>query len=319
MDGGTVLRGRPVRVVLLATLFLVGGAFCLAAAARPLSPAAPGTLNAALGVTGLLLGALLWAAASRVSAVAVHAALVVLAAATGLLAWRSATAVGVVGLGPMVIALGSYAAHFTPLPAARAHVLTALTLSTAGAVAAAPDGIAVPWLIAGVAALALTESQAQLSGRLRSIASTDPLTGLANRRAWQAEAARTLARAHRTGAPLTVAVLDLDGFKAINDRDGHDAGDALLRRLAHAWSGRLRASDLLGRHGGDEFVLCLPDTDRTGAAEILDRLREGAVASWSVGTAAREDGDTLTALLRRADAALYLAKRARRTPEPDAV
>ncbi|MGY1750850.1 diguanylate cyclase [Modestobacter sp. SYSU DS0511] len=317
MDGGTVLRGRPVRVVLLAALFLVGGAFCLAAAARPLSPGAPTTLNAVLGVTGVLLGSVLWIAAARVGVVVVHAALVVLAAATGLLAWRSATAVGIVGLGPMVIALGSYAAHFTSLRAARAHVLTALTLVTAGAVAAAPVGFAVPWLIAVVTALALTESQAQLSGRLRAIASTDPLTGLANRRAWQAEAARTLARAHRTGSPLTLAVLDLDGFKEINDRDGHDAGDALLRRLAHAWSGRLRTSDLLGRYGGDEFVLCLPDTDPAGAAEILQRLRACAVAEWSAGTATREDGDSLPALLNRADAALYLEKRARRAPEPD--
>ncbi|MQA32632.1 GGDEF domain-containing protein [Modestobacter roseus] len=317
MDGGTVLRGRPVRVVLLAALFLVGGAFCLAAAVRPLSPAAPTTLNAALGVTGVLLGSALWAAASRVTAVVVHAALVFLTAATALLAWQSATAVGVVGLGPMVIALGSYAAHFTSLRATRAHVSTTVALVTTGAVAATPGGFAVPWLIAMVTAVALTESQAQLSGRLRAIAATDPLTGLANRRAWQAETARTLARAHRTGAPLTLAVLDLDGFKEVNDRDGHDAGDALLRRLARTWSGRLRTSDLLGRYGGDEFVLCLPDTDLLGAAEILARLRHDAATTWSVGTAVREDGDSLTALLNRADADLYLRKRARRAPEPD--
>ncbi|OMQ15304.1 hypothetical protein A7K94_0210475, partial [Modestobacter sp. VKM Ac-2676] len=136
MDGGTVVRGRPVRIVLLATLFLVGGAFCLAAAVQPVSPAAPVALNVVLGATGLLIGAALWFAASRVGVVVVHAALVLLAVATGLLAWRSATAVGIVGLGPMVIALGSYAAHFSSLRAARAQVVTALAVVTTGAVAA---------------------------------------------------------------------------------------------------------------------------------------------------------------------------------------
>jgi PleD family two-component response regulator len=70
---------------------------------------------------------------------------------------------------------------------------------------------------------------------------------------------------------------------------------------------------VLGRHGGDEFVLCLPATDELGAVEVLDRLREGAPARWSVGTATAGDGDTLDTLLARADAALYLDKHRRRT------
>jgi diguanylate cyclase (GGDEF)-like protein len=164
------------------------------------------------------------------------------------------------------------------------------------------------------AVLVLTESHARLNGRLRSEASTDPLTGVANRRAWEAETARSLARAARTGDPLTVAILDLDDFKGFNDRDGHLAGDQLLRRVATQWRARLRSSDLLGRHGGDEFVLCLPGTDRPAAEEVLQRLDGDLPIGWSVGTATARSGDSLTTLLQRADEELYQGKRLRRRP-----
>jgi GGDEF domain-containing protein len=92
----------------------------------------------------------------------------------------------------------------------------------------------------------------------------------------------------------------------------------LLRQVADHWQARLRRSDLLGRHGGDEFVLCLPGTDAPGAQEVLDRLA-GAPISWSVGTATARAGDTIATLLQRADAELYAGKRRRqRAADPDA-
>ena len=135
---------------------------------------------------------------------------------------------------------------------------------------------------------------------------------MANRRAWETETSRHLARALRTGEPLSIAILDLDDFKQVNDRDGHGAGDALLRDLASGWTTRLRQADLLGRYGGDEFVLCLPATDADGAVELLAQLEETHRFRWSVGLATVQQGDTLAAVLARADADLYLHKRAGR-------
>lgn len=307
------MGGRlPARVALLALLCGTGGGFCLVGALWPTSPDAPVVLAATLGVVGLGMTAALVVAGDRVPPRVDHGVLALLSLLVALLAARSATAAGVVGLGPVLISIGLYAAHFLSLPAARAHALLAVTAASAGALAAAPGHFLVPWLIAVVTTVVLTEAHGRLNGRLRTQASTDPLTGVANRRAWEVEAGRSLARSARTGEPLTVAILDLDDFKEVNDRDGHVAGDRLLRQVATHWRGRLRASDLLGRHGGDEFVLCLPGTDGAAAREVLQRLEGGLPIGWSVGTATARDGESLAALLLRADAELYAGKRSRR-------
>jgi diguanylate cyclase (GGDEF)-like protein len=315
MDGGMTDRGRPAEVRLLALVHALAGIFCFAGAAWPMSPDTPVGLAWVLGGTGLGTATLVWAVGAR-SRVVLHAALALLTVLVALLAARSATAVGIVGLGPVLICLGLYAAHFFSLGAARAHMGAAAVLVSLGVVLAEPAGFALPWTIAVVAACVLTEAEGRLTARLRQAATTDPLTGLANRRAWTAEATRSLAGARRAGEPITVAVLDLDGFKEVNDRLGHSGGDALLRALTAQWSARLRTSDLLGRYGGDEFVLCLPGTDATGAQEVLDRLAEDAPASWSVGTATAAEGDSLATLLQRADTALYRDKRRRRSAGP---
>jgi diguanylate cyclase (GGDEF)-like protein len=165
-----------------------------------------------------------------------------------------------------------------------------------------------------VTAASLTEIQGRLAEQLRRAATTDPLTGLANRRAWEAEAGRVLSHSLRTGEPVTIAVLDLDHFKDVNDRAGHEAGDALLRDLTARWSAELRGADLLGRYGGDEFVLCLPGTDMHGAREILGRLAACHAFHWTAGTASAGRGDTLSTLISRADADLYAHKRSGRRP-----
>ena len=119
------------------------------------------------------------------------------------------------------------------------------------------------WLLAQVGALY------REVGRL---ARTDALTRMANRRAWDDELPRELARAARSGEPLCVALLDLDHFKAYNDQHGHQAGDRLLKAAAAAWQGRLRKSDPLARYGGEEFALLLPDCGLASGMEIAERL-----------------------------------------------
>jgi diguanylate cyclase (GGDEF)-like protein len=166
------------------------------------------------------------------------------------------------------------------------------------------------------------ESIRHQTSRLRLLAGTDPLTGTANRRAWDEELASAIVRAGRDGWALSVALLDLDDFKGYNDHHGHQAGDRLLKEVAAAWQGTLRVSDTLARIGGDEFGLLLPGCDNAMAATIAERLRSSVpTATCSVGVATWDREETAEGFLARADRALYEAKEAGRgrvvvLPEP---
>ena len=305
--------GHRTATALLAALYAVGGALCWTSALLPMDRGTPVPLLWTLGLIGLGTAAGLWWAGRHVRPWMLHAGLALVSLLVALLAWRSATAVGVVGLGPALIAVGLYAAHFLPLHAARLHTGFALLAASAGAWAAAPSGFLSPWLTLVGTVVVLVEVQARLAGQLRTAAGTDPLTGVANRRAWEEQASRHLARADRSGEPLSFALLDLDDFKVVNDRDGHGAGDDLLRALTAGWSRRLRHADLLGRYGGDEFVLCLPATDEAAATELLAQLATTHPFTWTGGVATARRGDTLATVLARADEQLYRRKRSGRT------
>lgn len=173
-------------------------------------------------------------------------------------------------------------------------------------------GVRTTSLLAIEAAQAI--EHAHMMGALESEALTDVLTGLPNRRAWEDELPRQMARAARDGTPLCIAVIDLDNFKAFNDSHGHLAGDRLLAETATRWRGRLRLGDFLARYGGEEFVLALPDCDLTVAERLWARLR---LATWegqtcSAGLACWDGVESGESLLRRADSALYAAKEAGR-------
>lgn len=161
---------------------------------------------------------------------------------------------------------------------------------------------------------------AYLTIELARQARTDPLTGAMNRLALTESIARELARARRSGHPLSLLMFDLDLFKQLNDRLGHQPGDAALRAVAAATQHELRGSDLLARYGGEEFVVVLPDTDREHAVETAERLRQqveslgidrgdGSVLTASYGVCSfPADGTDLDSLIGRADAMLYAAK-----------
>jgi diguanylate cyclase (GGDEF)-like protein len=167
-------------------------------------------------------------------------------------------------------------------------------------------------LLAAEAAVAI--ERADLLARLEAIARTDDLTGLPNRRAWDELLPTELARADRYDAPLCVAMLDLDRFKAYNDEHGHQTGDQLLKTAASAWRMTLRATDMLARYGGEEFAAVLPRCDLENGMLLLARLRRATPEQQTVSAGlAMWDGDEEPdALVARADAALYEAKNAGR-------
>jgi two-component system cell cycle response regulator len=164
----------------------------------------------------------------------------------------------------------------------------------------------------------LREELVAQGARLESLLREDALTGLSNRRAVLTQLAGMVSAARRHGHPLSIAILDLDHFKRINDSYGHKVGDDVLVAAAHAMGTHLRAEDQLGRLGGEEFLVLLPDTDTEAAGHVAEKLRaEVATAPTSVPVTvsigvATWDGEAPEDLLHRADEALYAAKEAGR-------
>lgn len=169
----------------------------------------------------------------------------------------------------------------------------------------------------------LTQQREQLNAALAhnaELASRDMLTGLHNRRHGEQQLRLALQRQRRTGAPLALAMIDLDHFKSINDRHGHAVGDAVLQAFARAAEPVLRGTDLLVRWGGEEFMLLLEGADARAAAVALQRLRDAVQACsvpaaglrvafrFSAGLAQAQPGEGAETLLQRADRALYAAK-----------
>ena len=113
---------------------------------------------------------------------------------------------------------------------------------------------------------------------------------------------------------MSLVIIDLDGFKAVNDWRGHAAGDQLLVDLAGMWTARLRRCDVIGRHGGDEFVLLLPATNHEQATVAVSRLKDDSPIAWSAGVAEWGPAESFEAWLARADSNLYLAKPDRTLP-----
>ncbi len=149
-----------------------------------------------------------------------------------------------------------------------------------------------------------------LVARMEAMARTDELTGLANRRALDEEIRREVARARRMGHQVTLAMLDLDRLKDYNCRHGHLAGDMLLREAAIAWRIEIRQSDFIGRYGGEEFIVILPDCSSASASDVIERLRavtpdgqtvSGGIATWN-------GSESAESLLARVDRALHAAK-----------
>ncbi len=165
---------------------------------------------------------------------------------------------------------------------------------------------------------ARTQALQQAIAELDALARSDALTGLPNRRAADERLGHELRRSARSRAPLSVLLLDIDHFKQINDRFGHEHGDFALQSIALLLAAKIRATDLAARFGGEEFIVMLPETDASQAKHVAEKLRcaiselelpESGCPTVSIGVATTHGSDNAASLLRAADVALYSAKR----------
>lgn len=165
-----------------------------------------------------------------------------------------------------------------------------------------------------------TEQLQEANLRLEAVSRTDDLTGLFNRRGFVSAAGGEVVRHQRSGRPFSIVLADLDRFKAINDSLGHGAGDEVLRHAARVFRSSIRQQDLIGRWGGEELILLLPETAGPGATHLAENIRvalaavtislpdRSLIVTASFGVTEFRDGESLEAAIVRADRALYRAK-----------
>ncbi|MEX8495795.1 GGDEF domain-containing protein [Sphaerotilus sp.] len=205
------------------------------------------------------------------------------------------------------------------------HLVSGWSLHSQGLIIAALVPVPIASLCAGYT-LQLIVALDQAMRRLEALAMTDSLTGVRNRRCFMQAAALEFERATRHARPMAVVLIDVDHFKGINDRHGHQCGDQALIEIAQACQGTLRKTDLLARFGGEEFIVLLPETGQREAVRLAERMRNavaadlrlpdhprpGAVTISLGAVALSRSTPTLDVLIQAADQSLYDAKRAGR-------
>lgn len=170
---------------------------------------------------------------------------------------------------------------------------------------------AIPVVVALATAWLLLEVVRGVRMGERRLAETDPLTGALNRFGLDGALAEQIEVARPRGRPLSIVTVDFDRFKELNDEQGHDAGDRMLRGAVQTWRRLLRTDDVIGRIGGDEFAVVLPGASAAEAEKIIARVHAESDGGWSWGVAELREDDEVTDLLDRADQRLYVAKHAR--------
>jgi diguanylate cyclase (GGDEF)-like protein len=321
-----VRKVQPARV--LGVLFMAGATLALVSILLPHPPLRLGLLGAAI-ITAYTAGALVFRYADQVSDLLMNAVLLSAPVLIGVAIYSAAVTGGVYGAMFFWVALfaGLFCtrrwvmAHVAWVMAVDAILLTLLdnpvgfspitrwllTAISIGVVAAVTNWIATD-------RNRIDAERQDLLAAADTLANTDALTGLPNRRAWDATVALALQEAAASGRPLCVALIDVDNLKLVNDRDGHAAGDEMLQEAADAWREVLRGRDYIARYGGDEFAVLLGDCDRDEAQNVVERLRQAAPLghSYSAGAAAWDGEESVAELIARADGSLYRAKAAGR-------
>ncbi|WP_343594262.1 GGDEF domain-containing protein [Paracidovorax wautersii] len=205
------------------------------------------------------------------------------------------------------------------------HVGAQAPLSAHGLAVVHGFNVAVVFCMAAYTARFYYDTVRRAEEQLQAQAATDPLTGLSNRRNLIARAERTLAEARQAGRPTALVIADIDHFKRINDRYGHDAGDQVLVSIGARLLRASRAHDVVARWGGEEFLILLPDTSAEAAQILAERVRSAVAeapiehhaggrieATLSLGVCEVGAGESMTSAIARADRALYRSKDAGR-------
>lgn len=308
------------------TPFLIVCVLALALGALPpYGPAAAVRWAGAIGCFVLVAALMVWVPWYRLPVVMSLIPVAVYCVAVDLL--RASSGQEGAEFGPLLIVPVVWTALYTTRP--RMYLaIGAVFLALAGpiVVLGAPSFPATQWRDAvlftamastvGIVVKRLTAARTDLVEQIRSMARTDPLTGLVNRRGWDEVLAHEVVRMTRRTArepQLTVALLDLDHFKQYNDAHGHLAGDRFLAEVAEAWTGRLRRTDAIARWGGEEFAVLLPGTDLDQAVLLITDLMAvmPAGVTCSAGLSSTPGTDA-PELLKVADQQLYRSKSAGR-------
>lgn len=298
-------RREEARV--LARAFAIAAGLLAFTVLVPFSPTAPRGLGLVLCVVAIGLWAALTIAADRVRAWHLHAVLVLSTALTTLALSAATTPFGtlVTAVSFLWVAIFSGVYHRTPV-LLRYLAGIAAGLGVGLWRADAPSG-AQAWVFLMVTFAGLALVLNRRVSALRREAMTDPLTGAFTRRAFERAAELDMARASRTGLPLTLVVIDLDDFKRVNDAHGHARGDEVLVGLTAEWQAALPRDVLLGRRGGDEFALLFPGRTLEETEDEVRALSD-ALCGWSSGVAEWDGGRDLADLFAAADADLYASK-----------
>jgi diguanylate cyclase (GGDEF)-like protein len=305
------LRKLPAPIWAMAMIYGVGGAMCLFAAAFPISPETPVVLARVVGCACLLGAALILRFGRRLPPVAFQVAAITGTLTNSILVASCATNYGAALNSFAYLWIGIYAGQFFEQRAVRVQGAAIVVASGVALKISGLPGMVTAWVVVAGSSVLASEALARVNTRLRLQLTTDPLTGLLNRSGFADASERVRALAIRDAIPVSIALIDLDQFKRVNDLQGHAAGDELLVDLGRAWRGELRGSEVLARLGGDEFALVMAGAGPAGTEGALARLRTASPTEWSAGVVEWERGETLDRAMARADAELYRAKRAR--------
>jgi diguanylate cyclase (GGDEF)-like protein len=303
-------RSRSPEVLALAAFLFAAAAMLLFAVLFPPSPGAPVELGVVMLAIALAMAVATLLHGDRWPRGVLLGEAVAATVLNSVLVAEASTKAGAVGDAIAYAWLTLYVAWVFPRYWAPFAVLVAAGFGGGLLVAGLGDMVA-QWVVVALTMAAIGAVVSRVSLTVNRHLATDSLTGALNRRGLQSAADSALGRARRRSEQVTLAALDLDDLKSVNDADGHAAGDRLLAETTAAWRQMLRDQDVLARTGGDEFVLILPATSPDEADVVLDRLRAVHPASWSAGVARWRPGESLEDCLERADERLYAAKTSR--------